>query len=474
MAIFDPARVTTKCIHHTGPDGTRCLLVLDLVGRNLGRRDANAVRVAVEKHTLALALGTLGGLNPLAGASAGPESLEESSPAGVGLGAVVVAHDLLDGLAGFVGVVEGDGADIVVEDVSFDDSVEDVTADETEITVDGGSGATGKVPHLRLVVGEGGVGVLEISDSHYPSQFSCLFLFLDGRELTKPVVHPEVRNSIPHKQVEPAISGADIVQNRTGDSETEVTEENELGILGLIQRARGVEVVDAGKVTVVLALATALGLVLVVVVTGNVGEEVHGPAEQLLQDNVGGGEERGLLKQLIQFVGGPANARSILGASLGDEDHVTSDVTGGLVVLSVGNLPREVRNEQSRMADPTDSVVQPLGRRERLVTTLVGQYPDTGTEETLENGVQPPQSKPERIRRHVLGGHKVLEDIEDGGESNHIPGHIGQTFDGGALEAVSRDSIPDLLDGVVGDLELVAIGVDHLALAVLLSIRRHG
>lgn len=258
------------------------MLVLDLVGRNLGRRDANAVRVAVEKHTLALALGTLGGLNPLAGASAGPESLEESSPAGVGLGAVVVAHDLLDGLAGFVGVVEGDGADIVVEDVSFDDSVEDVTADETEITVDGGSGATGKVPHLRLVVGEGGVGVLEISDSHYPSQFSCLFLFLDGRELTKPVVHPEVRNSIPHKQVEPAISGADIVQNRTGDSETEVTEENELGILGLIQRARGVEVVDAGKVTVVLALATALGLVLVVVVTGDVGEEVHGPAEQLL------------------------------------------------------------------------------------------------------------------------------------------------------------------------------------------------
>lgn len=145
---------------------TRCLLVLDLVGSNLGRRDTNAVGVAVEEHALALALGTLGGFNPLAGASAGPHSLEESSPAGVSLGAVVAAHDLLDGLASFVGVVEGDGADIVVEDVSLDDPMEDVTADETEVTVDSGGSTTGKVPDLRLVVGEGGVGVLEISDGH--------------------------------------------------------------------------------------------------------------------------------------------------------------------------------------------------------------------------------------------------------------------------------------------------------------------
>lgn len=171
---------------------------------------------------------------------------------------------------------------------------------------------------------------------------------------------------------------------------------------------------------------------------------------------------------------GPANARGILGASLGDEDHVTGDVTGGLVVLSVGDLPREVRDEQSRVTDPTNGVVQLLRRREGLVTALVSQNPDTGTEETLENGVQPPQSKPQRVGRHVLGGHKVLEDIEDGGEGDHIPDHIGQTSDGGALEAVSRDSITDLLDGVVGDLKLVAIGVDHLALAILFSIRRHG
>lgn len=232
--------------------------------------------------------------------------------------------------------------------------------------------------------------------------------------------------------------------------------------------------VDTAKVAVALALATALGLVLMVVVASNVGEEVHGPTEQLLHDNVAGGQEGGLFEQLVQFMDSLANAGGILRTRLGDENHVTSDVTSGLVVLSVGDLPREVRDEQSRVADPTDSVVQPLGRRERLVTTLVSQNPDTGTEETLKNSVQAPQGKPERVRRHVFGGHKVLKDIEDGGDDDNIPGHIGQTLDGGALEAVSRDSITNLLDGVVGDFELVAIGVDHLALILLFSIRLHG
>jgi hypothetical protein len=132
-----------------------------LFSGNLGRGKTDAVGVTEEQDTLALALGAVGGLNPLASAGRGPHGLEEASPAGVGLGAVVVAHDGLDGLAGLVGVVEGDVADIVVQDVGLDDAVEDVTADEAEVTVDGGSGAAGKAPHLGLVVGEGGVGVLQ-------------------------------------------------------------------------------------------------------------------------------------------------------------------------------------------------------------------------------------------------------------------------------------------------------------------------
>jgi hypothetical protein len=58
----------------------------------------------------------------------------------------VLAHDGLDGLGGLVGVVEGDGGDVVVEDVGLDDAVEDLAADETELAVNGGGGTTGKVP----------------------------------------------------------------------------------------------------------------------------------------------------------------------------------------------------------------------------------------------------------------------------------------------------------------------------------------
>lgn len=130
----------------------------------LGGRDTDTVSVAVEENTLAFALGALVGLDPLAGAGAGPHGLEEASPACLSIGAVVVAHDALDSLGGLIGVVEGDVADVVVQDVGLDDTVEDMATDEAEVTVDGSGGATDEVPHLGLVVGEGRVGVLKVGD----------------------------------------------------------------------------------------------------------------------------------------------------------------------------------------------------------------------------------------------------------------------------------------------------------------------
>lgn len=59
-------------------------------------------------------------------------------------------------------MVKGDRGDVVVQDVGFDDRVEEVTADEAEVTVDGGGGAAGEGPGARGVVREGWVGVLEV------------------------------------------------------------------------------------------------------------------------------------------------------------------------------------------------------------------------------------------------------------------------------------------------------------------------
>ena len=47
------------------------------------------------------------------------------------------------------------------------------------------------------------------------------------------------------------------------------------------------------------------------------------------------------------------------------------------------------------MADPSDSIVEDLARRERLVAALMSQHPQTSTEQTLDEGVQTPKSGPE-------------------------------------------------------------------------------
>jgi len=51
-----------------------------------------------------------------------------------------------------------------MQHVRLDDAVEELAADEAEFAVDGRRGAAGEVPGVGVVVGEGGVGVLEVGD----------------------------------------------------------------------------------------------------------------------------------------------------------------------------------------------------------------------------------------------------------------------------------------------------------------------
>ncbi len=73
-------------------------------------------------------------------------------------------------------MVEGDGRDEVVADVGADDVVEEMGVNEAEIAVNGCGCATGEGPGFVVVVGHGGIGVLEEGDGNcrrWKLAFSC-------------------------------------------------------------------------------------------------------------------------------------------------------------------------------------------------------------------------------------------------------------------------------------------------------------
>ena len=154
--------------HPTKSTREKCRLINRSVRNNwrshLRWRQTQPVAVSVEKHALVLSLGALERLDPLAPTRTLPHALDETPAATIDVGAVVLAHDRFDGLGSLVGVVEGDGADVVVEDVGLDDAVQELAADEAKFTVDRGGGAAGVVPGGGLVVGKRWIGVLEEGD----------------------------------------------------------------------------------------------------------------------------------------------------------------------------------------------------------------------------------------------------------------------------------------------------------------------
>jgi len=66
----------------------------------------------------------------------------------------VLAHDGFDCFGGFVGIVEGNGANVMVQNVGFDDTVEQVTTDETKFTIDRCSSTASEGPCFGRIVRE--------------------------------------------------------------------------------------------------------------------------------------------------------------------------------------------------------------------------------------------------------------------------------------------------------------------------------
>lgn len=135
----------------------------------------------------------------------------------------MLAHDWFDGFRGLGGVVEGDGADVVVENVSLDDFVEENSADESHFSVDGCCCSADVVPGFAGVVRKCWVGVLEESDCDYHLLVKASYKSLSWIH-TEPVVNPEIWNEIPDEHVLESISLAEFIQGAGNDSNTEITQ----------------------------------------------------------------------------------------------------------------------------------------------------------------------------------------------------------------------------------------------------------
>lgn len=203
------------------------------------------------------------------------------------------------------------------------------------------------------------------------------------------------------------------------------------------------------------------------VMSRDIGAHVQEPTRKLLSDHMSCRHDGRLLHELAQFVGVVTKLRGVLFAGLGHEDHVSLQMASGFVVFAVGNLPREIRDEQGGVANPPNRVVQPLRGRKGLMSTFVGQDPKTRAKASLYKGICRPQNGAQGGRRDIFRSQVRVEEVEREGEGSNVAGHIAQAPDGGAFEAMSGDRVPDLLDGEVWDLELVAIGVKQFPINLL-------
>lgn len=158
------------------------------------------------------------------------------------------------------------------------------------------------------------------------------------------MVHPQVWEDVPDQKILEAIGAAHKSENGHGDGKTQVRQQDEMLVFLLVQWTAGQEVVDA-TIAVLLSHTLTLRLLLVVVVTRHILEQVQRPSCKLLAQEHGCGVDGGLFEQLMHLVEAGAHSGGVLLSGAWQEDHITLHVSSRLVVLAMTDLPAEVGDQ---------------------------------------------------------------------------------------------------------------------------------
>lgn len=150
---------------------------------------------------------------------------------------------------------------------------------------------------------------------------------------------------------------------------------------------------DASRRSIVFSHATSFALASVVVMPGFILQKVYGPSNQLAAEHNHCGHQWGFLSELSQFVNLSPELACINFTCFWKKYHIPFHMACALMVLAMRDLPGEVRNQQRRMQHPTRGIVQAFGLRKGLVATFVSDDPETGSEKTLQESVNGPETE---------------------------------------------------------------------------------
>jgi len=251
----------------------------------------------------------------------------------------------------------------MMTDVGISDVVEEEVSEETVVPIDGAEGASEPSPFGIVEMGHSGVGVLQFGDEDQPE------------------VDDKVRNSIyfeqEHESVVISVGG----EHRDPNEEGGVADQNFVPMFGGVDGRRRFEVVDSTPVLFVIMVTS----------TTDIGGQIDRPAQQEHEDGAKGDTQGGSAQPASErLVGGGLPRRHV--TALGwNKDFVVVKVTSVLVVACVRQAPRVVRDEQRRMQNQTDDVVESLRRGEGAVTALVGAHPDAGKDGALPDPIYCPK-----------------------------------------------------------------------------------
>lgn len=260
-------------------------------------------------------------------------------------------------------------------------------------------------------------------------------------------MHPEVGNKVQKDDIPCTNLRRGVVQNRTHDKQTQISQGN-AEILRLGEKvAEGIEV--AGRATDRTILGQTLGT------GGDIQEEVQLPSEELVADELQEGDDGGFLGEMLELLDADVLLLGQFIVGPGDEDGVLLHVAGVAVVAGMGDLPGEVGDHQEGVGSPADNVVEGLMLGEGTMAAFMSQNPYSGADTTLEEAVDSPGEGAQRQRGEevdvegAVGEDGAVEDVagevEEGGDNRGVEAFLGN----GVLEGLQAGDIIVIVNGLL-------------------------